>query len=81
MFSEEKMSFAFSVLFAMVPSVMFIVAATVALLHDHPCFAVFFAVLGFFLYPNVRQDPGNKAEDEADRLARIQKEAQEGKAS
>ena len=55
------MSFAFSVLFAIVPSSLLIAAAVIALLHDHPCFAVFFALLSTVLYPNVKQDPGVKA--------------------
>lgn len=55
------MSFAFSVLFAMVPSSLLIAAAVIALLHDHPCFAVFFALLSVVLYPDVKQNPGVKA--------------------
>ena len=55
------MSFAFSVLFAMIPSSLLIASAVVALLHDHPYFAVFFALLAVVLYPNVKQDPGVKA--------------------
>lgn len=61
------MSFAFAVMFAMIPSSLLVAAAVVALLHDHPCFAVFFALLSVVLYPNVKQDPGSKAEYEKEK--------------